>query len=91
MKFPGPNRSASGAERDASSGHLNDDSSELYRDLTDFTETKRKIEELIRFKQSLIDQEHSDFTAKALEFAQYKLRAMDAINQHFDSLRPDGA
>jgi hypothetical protein len=60
---------------------------ELYQDLRDFAETKRKIEALIRFKQSLIDQENSPMNIHSLEFARYKLQAMNAIDQLFDACR----
>lgn len=63
---------------------------ELYQDLAEYSETKRKIEALIKFKQSLIDQEHSDFTSSSAVFAQYKLQALDAINRHFDAFRTSG-
>lgn len=83
----GPNRYASGNETDQGSASSGDVPNELHQELYDFTETKKKIEALIRFKQSLIDQEHSDFTMFAVQFAQYKLQAMDAINQHFDAFQ----
>lgn len=57
---------------------------ELYQDLNDFTETKRKIEELIRFRQNLIDQEDSDFLIRSEEFRICKSRAIEAINHLFD-------
>ncbi|HQQ95187.1 MAG TPA: hypothetical protein PLQ93_11575 [Bacteroidia bacterium] len=60
---------------------------ELYQDLNDFTETKHKIEELIRFRQSLIDLEESQFMSNSEEFRFYKKRAIDAINHLFDVSR----
>ena len=58
---------------------------ELYQDLNDFTETKRKIEELIQYRQSLIDQEDTDFTVRSEEFRLYKSRAIEAIDHLFDA------
>lgn len=84
----GPYRYASGNESDGGASASGEIPNELYQDLYDFTETKKKIEALIRFKQSLIDQEHSDFTLFAVQFAQFKLQALDAINQHFDACQP---
>ena len=66
-----------------------DPQDELYQDLRDFAETKRKIEALIRFKQSLIDQEHSPLNIQSVEFARYKLQAMNAIDQLFDACRDE--
>lgn len=62
---------------------------EVYEDLNDFKETKHKIEELIRFKQSLIDLEETDFKANSVKFKEFKSQAIDAINHLFDECEPN--
>lgn len=77
-------------KRDAMRDH--EDSSkrlgEIYEDLNDFTETKRKIEELIRLKQSLIDLKNSDAKLNSEKFKEYKGKAIEAINNLFDEAQP---
>lgn len=61
---------------------------EWYQDINDFTETKRKIEALIRLKQSLISGDIHDFTVLSEELSRYKRMAMEAVDQLFSATIP---
>jgi hypothetical protein len=61
---------------------------ELYQDINEFTETKHKIEALLRLKKSL-GQDNSNLAAISDELKRYRLLAMEAIDRLFSTYIPD--
>jgi hypothetical protein len=55
---------------------------EAYADLHDFNATKKTVNELLKYKRSLIDMENTDFD----KINEIKSKAMDAINNLFDDI-----
>jgi hypothetical protein len=61
---------------------------EMYQDINEFTETKHKIEALLRLKRSL-GQDSSNFAVISEELKRYRLLAMEAIDRLFTAYTPD--
>jgi len=61
---------------------------ELYQDINEFTETKHKIEALLRLKKSL-NQDNSNLLVISEELKRYRLLALEAIDRLFSACLPD--
>lgn len=57
---------------------------EVYEDLRDFKETRRSVEELIKYRAALIDAKEKGSDADRDKMNEYKGKAFDAINNLFN-------
>jgi spore coat polysaccharide biosynthesis predicted glycosyltransferase SpsG len=61
---------------------------DLYQDMNEFTEAKRRVQAFLRFKQTLLTQDGSNFTLLSEEFRRYRQFALEAIDRLFSNYSP---